>query len=152
MVKLESQKVNSISDTLENFLVELRKQTQKLYPATVNNVATRDGTPEYDDRVEIENIARDASFLVCKNCKNEQIRHRFIKTMPNSLKLKLLEKPVADIIAALCTLVGLQFVIRETCSWDECFEDSFKELGEWYYANGKVFKTVNEVSVSHKEI
>ena len=62
--------------------------------------------------------------------KNEQIKRFFIKSMPNWLKPKLLERPDTDTIDQCCTLASQQIAIREMCNREEYFDDGFNEITE----------------------
>ena len=73
-----------------------------------------------------ENSALETS----ENRKNKQIKRFFIKSMPNLLRTKLLERPDTDAIDQLCTLASQQNVIREMSNSEEYFGDGFNEITE----------------------
>ena len=116
IIKLENQKFNPKTDTVKNFLVKLRTEANKAYPAPEIIVAPAGvGDPEAR-RFERETAARESAIEMSENRKNEQIKRFFIKSMPNWLKPKLLERPDTDTIDQLCNLASQQIAIREMCT------------------------------------
>ena len=89
-------------------------------------------------------------FRCQKTEKNEQIKRFFIKSMPNWLKPKLLERPETDTIDQLCTLASQQIAIREMCNREEYFDDGFNEITE---TNAdKMLKAITTISNNQKEL
>ena len=150
ILKLENQKFNPKTDTVKNFLVKLRTEANKAYPAPEIVVApARVGDPEAR-RFERETAARDSALETSENRKNEQIKRFFIKSMPNWLKPKLLERPDTDTIGQLCTLASEQIAIREMCNREEFFDDGFNEITE--SNTDKMLKTITVISSNQKEL
>ena len=85
-----------------------------------------------------------------ENRKNEQIKRFFIKSMPNWLKPKLLERPDTDNIDQLCTLASQQIAIREMCNREEYFDDWFNEITETN--TDKMLKAKTVISNNQKEL
>ena len=107
------------------------------------------GDPEAR-RFERETAARESAIEMSENRKNEQIKRFFIKSMPNWLKPKLLERPDTDTIDQLCTLASQQIAIREMCNREEYFDDGFNEITE---ANtDKMLKAIATISNNQKEL
>ena len=108
----------------------MRTEANKAYPAPkIVVLLAGAGDPEAR-RFERETAARDAALETSENRKNEQIKRFFIKSMPNWLKPKLLERPDTDTVDQLCTLESQQFAIREMCYREEYFDDGFNEITE----------------------
>ena len=144
---MENQKFNP--DTVKNFLVKLRTEANKAYPAPEIVVAPAGlGDPEAR-RFKRETAARESALQMSKNRKNEQIKRFFIKSMPNWLKPKLLERPDADTIDQLCTLASQQIAIREICNIEEYFDDGFNEINE--SNTDKMLKAITVISNNQKE-
>ena len=85
-----------------------------------------------------------------ENRKNEQIKRFFIKSMPNWLKPKLLERPNTDTIDQLCTLASQTIEIREMCNRGEYFDDGFNEITE--SNTDKILKAITVISINQKEL
>ena len=85
-----------------------------------------------------------------ENRKNEQIKRFFIKSMPNWLKPKLLERPDTDTIDQLYTLASQQIAIREICNREEYFDDGFHEITETN--TDKMLKAITTISNNQKEL
>ena len=81
-----------------------------------------------------------------ENRKNEQIKRFFIKSIPNWLKPKLLERPDTDTIDQLCTLASQQIAIREMCNREEYFDDGFNEITD------KMLKAITANSNNQNEL
>ena len=150
IIKLENQKFNPKTDTVKNFLVKLRTEANKAYPAPEIVVAPAGvGNPEAR-RLERETAARDSALQMSENRKNEQIKRFFIKSMPNWLKPKLIERPETDKIDQLCTLASQKIAIREMCNREEYFDDGFNEITETN--TNKMLKAIATISNNQKEL
>ena len=150
IIKLENQKFNPKTDTVKNFLVKLRTEANKAYPAPEIVVAAAGGGDAEARRFERETAARDSALQMSENRKNEQIKRFFIKSMPNWLKPKLLERPDTDTIDQLCTLASQQIAIREMCNREEYFDDGFNEITETN--TDKMLKAIATLSNNQKEL
>ena len=80
-----------------------------------------------------------------ENRKNEQIKRFFVKSMPNCLNSKLLERPDTDTIDQLCTLASQQNANREMCYREEYFDDGFSEITE--SNTDKMLKAITAISL-----
>ena len=127
---MENQKFNPKIDTVKNFLVKLRTEANKVYPAPEIVVAAAGGGDAEARRFERKTAARKSALEMSENRKNEQIKRFSIKSMPNWLKPRLLKRPDQDTIVQLCTLASQQIAIREICNREEYFDDGFNELTE----------------------
>ena len=109
-IKLENQKFNPKSDTVQNFLVKLRTEANRAYPVPVIRVLPAGAGDSKTHMFSLETAARGSALEIVKilsvNCKNEQIKRFFIKSVPNWLKPKLLERTETDTIDQLCTLAS----------------------------------------------
>ena len=150
IIKLENQKFNPKTDTVKNFLVKLRTEANKAYPAPEIVVAPAGAGDPEARRFERETAARDSALQMSENRKNEQIKRFFIKSMPNWLKPKLLERPETDTIDQLCTLASQQIAIREMCNREEYFDDGFNEITE--SNTDKMLKAITVISNNQKEL
>ena len=122
---------------MKNFLVKLTTEANKANTAPKTVVApARLGDPDAR-RFERETAARESALQMSENRKNEQKKRFFIKSMPNWLKPKLLERPDTDKIDQLCTLAIQQIAIREMCNREEYFDDGFNEITESNTDNAK---------------
>ena len=130
IIKLEKQKFNPKTDTVKNFLVKIRTEANKAYPELEIVVVAAGGGDTEARRLERERAARESALEMSENRKNEQIKRFFIKSMPNRLKPKLLERPDTDTIDQLCSLASQQIAIREMCNREEYFDDGFNEITE----------------------
>ena len=129
-MKLENQKFNLKRDTRKNFLVKLRTEANKAYPPPEIAVPPARLGDDEARRFEREKAARDSALQMSEKRKNEQIKRFFIKSMPNWLKPKLLERLDTDTIDHLCTLASPQIAIRDMCNREEYFDDGFNEITE----------------------
>ena len=68
--------------------------------------------------------------LKCRKIMNDQIKRFFIKSMPNWLTPKLLERPDTDKIDQFCALASQQIAITEICNREEYFDNGFNEITE----------------------
>ena len=135
---------------MKNFLLKLRTEANKAYPAPEIVVAAAGAGDPEARRFERETAARDSALQVSENRKNEQIKRFFIKSMPNWLKYKLLERPDTDTFDQLCTLASQQIAIREMCKREEYFDDVFNEISE---SNpDKMLKAITVISNNQKEL
>ena len=150
IIKLENQKFNPKTDTVKNFSVNLRTEANKAYPAPEIVVAPAGAGDPAARRFERETAARDSALQMSENRKNEQIKRFFIKSMPNWLKPKLLERPDTDTIDQLCTLASQQIAIREMCNKEEYFDDGFNEITE--SNTDKMLKAITVISNNQKEL
>ena len=150
VIKLENQKFNPKTDTVKNFLVKLRTEANKAYPAHYIVVAPAGAGEPKARRFKRETAARESALQMSENRKNEQIKHFFIKSMPNWLKSKLLERPDTDTIDQLCTLASQQIAIREMCNREEYFDDGFNEITETN--TDKMLKAITVISNNQKEL
>ena len=97
VLKLEQSKFDIKRDSPENFLVNLTKKAQRIYPTPdLPAVAPLDA-----ERLDAENDHR-----------NNQNKRLFIKGMPNWLRSKMMEQPVATTVQELCNLARKQMTIR----------------------------------------
>ena len=150
IIKLENQKFNPKTDTVKNFLVKLRTEANKAYPAPEIVVVAAGGGDDEARRFERETAARDSALQMSENRKNEQIKRFFIKSMPNWLKPKLLERPDTDTIDQLCTLASQQIAIREMCKREEYLDDGFNEITETN--TDKMLKAITTISNNQKQL
>ena len=97
---------------MKNFLVKLKTEANKAYPAReIVVAATKRGDAEAC-RFERQTAARESALEMSENRKkNEQIKRFFIKSMPNWLNPKLLERPDTEAIDQFCTLTSQQVAI-----------------------------------------
>ena len=135
---------------MKNFLVKLRTEANKAYPAPESVVAPAGVGDEEARRFERETAARDSALQMSENRKNEQIKRSFIKSMPNCLKPKMLERPDTDTIDQLCTLDSQQIAIREMCNREEYLDDGFNEITE--SNTDKMLKAITVISNNQKEL
>ena len=77
IIKLENQKFNPKTDTVKNFLVKLRIEANKAYPAPEIVVAAAGRGDAEARRFERETAARESALETSENRKNEQIK-RFL--------------------------------------------------------------------------
>ena len=78
IIKLENQKFNPKTDTVKNFLVKLRTEANKAYPAPkIVVVEAKRGDAEAR-RFERETTTRKSALEMSENRKNEQIKRFFI--------------------------------------------------------------------------
>ena len=150
ILKLENQKFNPKTDTVKNFLVKIRTEAKKAYPAPEIVVAAAGGGDAEPRRFERETAARDSALQMSENRKNDQIKRFFIRSLPNWLKPKLLERPDTDTIDQLCTLACQQIAIREMCNREEYFDDGFNEITE--SNTDKMLKAITVISNNQKEL
>ena len=150
IIKLENQKFNPKTDTVKNFLVKLRTEANKANPAPEIVVAAAGGGDAEARRFERETAARESAIEMSENRKDEQIKRFFIKSMPNWLKPKLLERSDTDTIDQLCTLASQQIAIREMCNREEYFDDGFNEITETNI--DKMLKAIATISNNQKEL
>ena len=150
IIKLENQKFNPKTDTVKNFLVKLRTEAKKAYPAPEIVVEPAGAGDPEARRFERETAARDSAIQMSENRKNEQIKRLFIKSMPKWLEPKLLERPDTDSIEQLCTLASQQIAIREMCNREEYFDDGFNEITE--SNTDKMLKAITTISNNQKEL
>ena len=128
----------------------MRTEANKAYPAPEIVVEPAGAGDPEARRFERETAARDAAFETSENRKNEQMKRFFIKSMPNWLKPKLLQRPDTDTIDQLCTLVSQQIAIREMCNREECFDEGFNEITETN--TDKMLKAITVISNNQKEL
>ena len=147
IIKLENQKFNPKTATVKNFLVKLRTEANKAYPIVVTPAGNGDAEAGGFER---ETAARDSALEMSENRKNEQIKRFLVKSMPNWLKPKLLERPDTDTIDQLCTLASQQIAIREMCNREEYFDDGFNEITE--SNKDKMLKAITVISNNQKEL
>ena len=151
IIKLENQKFNPKTDTVKNFLAKLRTEANKAYLAPEIVVAPTGADDPEARSFERETAARDSALQMSENRKkNEQIKRFFIKSMPNWLKPKLLERPDTDTIDQLCSLASQQIAIREMCNREEYFDDGFNEITE--SNTDKMLKAITVISNNQKEL
>ena len=150
IIKLENQKFNPKTDTVKNFLVKLRTEANKAYPSPEIVVTPAGAGDPVARRFERETAARESAIEMSENRKNEQIKRFFIKSMPNWLKPKLLERPDTDTIDQLCTLTSQQIAIREMCNREEYIDDGFNEITE--SNTDKMLKAIITISSNQKEL
>ena len=74
IIKLENQKFNPKTDTVKNFLVKLRTEANKAYPAPEIVVAPAGAGDPEARRFERETAARESAIEMSENRKNEQIK------------------------------------------------------------------------------
>ena len=79
-----------------------------------------------------------------ENLKKEQLKRLFIKSMPNWLKPKLLERPDIDTVGQLCTLASQKIAIREMCNREEYFDDGFNKITD--SNTDKMLKAITVIS------
>ena len=149
-MKLENQKINPKTDTVKNFLVKLRTEEIKAYPAPEIVVPPAGAGDQEARRFERETAARESALEMSENRKIKQIKRFFIKSIPNWLKPKLLEKPDTDTIDQLCTLASQQIAILEMCNREVCFDDGFNEITE--SNTDKMLKAITVISFNQKEL
>ena len=149
IIKLENQKFNPKTDTVKKFLVKLRTEANKTYPAPEIVVAAARGGDAEARRFERDTTARDSALQMSENRKNEQIKRFYIKSMPNWLKPKPLERPDTNTIDQLFTLASQQIAIREMCNREEYFDDGFNEMTE--SNTDKMLKAITVISKNQKE-
>ena len=101
-------------------------------------------------RFERETAARESALQMSENRKSEQFKRFLIKSIPNRLKPKLLERPDTDTIDQLCTLASQQIAIREMCNRGEYFDDGFNEITE--SNTDKMLKAITAISNNQKEV
>ena len=140
---MENQKFNPKTDTVKNFLVQLRTETNKAYPAPEILVAAAGGGDTEARRFETETAARESALEMSENRKNEQIKRFFIKSMPNWLQPKLLERPDTDTIDQLCTLASQRIAIREMCNREEYSESTQKSTQKFQIIRKNLNKNLN---------
>ena len=80
---MENQKFNPKTDTVKNFLVKLRTEANKAYPASEVVVASAEGVDAEARGFEKETAERESALEMSENRKNEQIKRFFVKSMPS---------------------------------------------------------------------
>ena len=136
-LKLEQSKFDIKRDSPENFLVNLTKKAQRAYPtpdlpavapldaALVGAAADADAA-----RFHGEMAQRQERLDAENDHRNKQIKRLFINGMPNWLRSKMMEQPVATTVQKLCNLARKQMTIRDVCRNEDYPEDSFNEIGD----------------------
>ena len=136
-LKLEQSKFDIKRDSPENFLVNLTKKAQRAYPtpdlpavapldaALVGAAADADAA-----RFHGEMAQRQERLAAENDHRNKQIKRLFINGMPNWLRSKMMEQPVATTVQELCNLARKQMTIRDVCRNEDYPEDSFNEIGD----------------------
>ena len=135
---------------MKNFLVKLRTEANKAYPEPEIVVAPAGAGNLKARRFEKQTAARDSAIQMSENRRNEQIKRFFIKSMPNWLKPKLLERADTGTFNQFCTLASQQIAIREMCKREEYFDDGFNETTE--SNTDKMLKAITVISNNQKEL
>ena len=132
VIKLESIKFDTKTDTPENFLVTLQNMALRAYPdPTPAVVPPADPAIDADDerdRIEAANAENAQNLLFAQREREHQIKRYFKKCMPSWLRAKLLEQPETTTVEDLCLLARKQLTIHNLCKIDDYGEGVFSEM------------------------
>ena len=134
VLKLESKKFDSKTDTPENFLVTLQTKATKTSPdpdppavAPIDPNAA-DAAVE-QTRFDQDTTRRAEKIRSAQEARSVQIRRQFIKNMPEWLRAKLLDLPENITVEDLCFFARKQLSIHNPCKTDDSVMDAFRETG-----------------------
>ena len=131
VLKLETMKLDSKTDTPENFLVTLQT---KAYlhpdPPAVAPIDPHAADAAVEQTRFDQDTARRAEIIrSAQEARSVQIRRQFIKNMPGWLRAKLLEQPEKTTVQDLCIFAQKQLPIHNLCKTDDFVMDAFSEMG-----------------------
>ena len=111
-------------------MTKLQNLALKAYPTPVDiPVAPVDGdVPNDEDRFDRETGEKQNGRNFSKMERERHIIRFFKKTMPNFIRLKLLEEPEDATIQELCTKAKEKLILRELCLVDDWSRDGFNEM------------------------
>ena len=140
-INLENKKFNHKTESPEEFLVKLQNLALKAYPIPVDKPVTAvDGdVPNDQDRFDRETRENQNRRNFSQMERERHIIRLFKKTMPNFIRLKLLEEPEDETIQELCTKARQKLILRELCPVDDWSRDGFIEMSS---ENSEKFLTV----------
>ena len=130
-INLENMKLNHKTDSPEEFLIKLQNLAIKAYPTSVDEpVAPLNNTVANDQaRVDRENRAKENRRNSSQMERERQIIRLSKRTMPNFIRLELLEETENAAIQELCTKARQKLILRELWPVDDWSRDGFKEMG-----------------------
>ena len=132
LIELENQKFDHKKQTPEQFLVKIQNLAKLAYPEAVNP-AVAPVDPALDAaaenaRVEQANRENEERTRFHQRERQRQVRRLFIRSMPNWLRIKLLEKPEDTTVEDLCTQARKTLILHKLCPIDDWSRDAFSEI------------------------
>ena len=134
VLKLENMKIDSKTDTPENFCHVTNKSNGSLSGSRSSGAVAPVDAHAADAVVERtrfdQETARRAEIIrSAQEARSVQIRRQFIKNMPGWLRAELLEKPENTSVEDLCVFARKQLSIHNLCKIDASVMDAFSEMG-----------------------
>ena len=121
---------NHKTENPEAFLVKLQNLANSAYPdAEAFPVeAARDQTDGERARVAAETAANAERLHFSQLQREQHVKRRFLKAMPNFIRRKLLEQPEERTVGDLCTLARRTLYLNQICEVDDWNANAFSEV------------------------
>ena len=129
-INLENLKVNNKTDSPEEFVVKLQNFALKAYlpPVDLPVEPLNEEVENDQQRFDREHRAKENRRNFATMKRDRHVIGLFKKTMPNFIRLKLLEEPENATIQDLCTKARQKLILRELFPVDDWSRDGFNEM------------------------
>ena len=128
-IKFENLKFDIKTTTPEDYLVKVLTVASQAYPQPAAAVIAPVGAAP-GDQARFDTETRDELERQWNATSERErlVKRHFIKSMPNWIKIKLLDQPEAATVQDLCTLARKRLIVNELCPTDDYTRDAFSEL------------------------